>query len=142
MRGSSLGAALVGDEFGTIRGLITLEDLVEEIVGDLRPGTAGHDEAKLRASGKDTWIVDGLMEIDDVIEHLPELEEVVAREREPFQTLAGYIVNRLDRLPAEGESFQAGGFEFEVVDMDRQRIDKVLIRLLAPVTSAEVTEEA
>lgn len=131
LRASPLGAALVADEFGTIRGLITLEDLVEEIVGDLRPGTGGHESASFRASGTDTWIIDGLMEIDDVIDHLPDLEEVVEREREPFQTLAGYIVHRLDRLPSEGETFQAGGFEFEVIDMDRQRIDKVLIRRLA-----------
>jgi putative hemolysin len=130
LRGSPLGAALVADEFGTIRGLITLEDLVEEIVGDLRPGTGGHESASFRASGTDTWIIDGLMEIDDVVDNLPDLEEVVEREREPFQTLAGYIVHRLDRLPAEGETFKAGGFEFEVIDMDRQRIDKVLIRRL------------
>jgi putative hemolysin len=132
LRRSPLGAALVTDEFGTIRGLITLEDLVEEIVGDLRPDNAAEEAAAFRASGENTWIADGLMEIDDVIEHLPELEEVVEREHEPFQTLAGYIVHRLDRLPIEGESFQAGGFEFEVVDMDRQRIDKVLIRRLPP----------
>ena len=132
LRRSPLGAALVTDEFGTIRGLITLEDLVEEIVGDLRPDASGGEAAVFRASGENTWIVDGLMEIDDVVERLPELEEVVEREREPFQTLAGYIVHRLDRLPIEGENFQAGGFEFEVVDMDRQRIDKVLIRRLPP----------
>lgn len=142
LRRSTLGAALVTDEFGTIRGLITLEDLVEEIVGDLRPDSSAEEAAAFRASGENTWIADGLMEIDDVIEHLPELEEVVEREREPFQTLAGYIVHRLDRLPIEGESFQAGGFEFEVVDMDRQRIDKVLIRRLPPpVPEGEVAEE-
>jgi putative hemolysin len=67
---------------------------------------------------------------------LPELEEIVEREHEPFQTLAGYIVNRLDRLPVEGETFQAGAFEFEVIDMDRQRIDKVLIRRLPPGTGS------
>jgi putative hemolysin len=132
LRGSPLGAALVADEFGTIRGLITLEDLVEEVVGDLRPGSPGHESVVMRASGEDSWLVDGLMEIDDVIARLPEIEEVVEREREPFQTLAGYIVNRLDRLPEEGESFRAGGFEFEVLDMDRQRIDKVRIRRLPP----------
>lgn len=132
LRRSPLGAALVTDEFGTIRGLITLEDLVEEIVGDLRPGPQNEEGAILRPFGTDSWIVDGLMEIDDVVEHLPELEEVVEREREPFQTLAGYIVHRLDRLPLEGEKFKAGDFEFEVVDMDRQRIDKVLIRRLPP----------
>ena len=138
LRGSPLGAALVADEFGTIRGLITLEDLVEEIVGDLRPGTHDTEATSFRASGKDTWIVDGLMEIDDVIEQLPELEEVVEREHEPFQTLAGYIVHRLDRLPSEGESFREGCFEFEVVDMDRQRIDKVLIRRLPLETEVAI----
>jgi putative hemolysin len=65
---------------------------------------------------------------------------IVEAEREPFQTLAGYIVNRLDRLPAEGESFHAGGFEFEVVDMDRQRIDKVLIRRLPREVSEQIAE--
>jgi putative hemolysin len=139
LRASPLGAALVTDEFGTIRGLVTLEDLVEEIVGDLRPGSPGHDQAVLRASGTDTWIADGLMEIDDVVDQLPDLERVVENEREPFQTLAGYIVNRLDRLPTEGESFQAGAFEFEVIDMDRQRIDKVLIRRLREVVVANGT---
>lgn len=130
LRASPLGAALVVDEFGTTRGLITLEDLVEEIVGELRPRAGGHDASKFRPSGDAAWIADGLMEIDEVIGHLPELEEIIEKEREPFQTLAGYIVHRLDRLPDEGETFTEGGFEFEVVDMDRQRIDKVMIRRL------------
>ncbi len=133
LRASPLGAALVTDEFGTIRGLITLEDLVEEIVGELRPRDPKHDHAALRPSGQDAWIVDGLMEVDEVIERLPELEAIIEKEREPFQTLAGFIVHRLDRLPAEGETFIAGGFDFEVVDMDRQRIDKVMIRRLPAV---------
>jgi putative hemolysin len=128
LRASPLGAALVTDEFGTIRGLVTLEDLVEEIVGELRPRDPKHEHAALRPSGKDAWIVDGLMEVDEVIARLPELEEIIEKEREPFQTLAGFIVHRLDRLPDEGESFSAGAFQFEVVDMDRQRIDKVMIR--------------
>jgi putative hemolysin len=140
LRSSPLGAALVVDEFGTIRGLITLEDLVEEIVGDLRPGNVDPDTAKLRQSGPDAWIIDGMMEIDDVVEHIADLEVVVERESEPFQTLAGYIVNRLDRLPDEGETFRAGSFEFEVVDMDRQRIDKVLIRRLSPEDIAEFAD--
>lgn len=128
LRASPLGAALVTDEFGTIRGLITLEDLVEEIVGELRPRESGHDRAVLRPSGTDAWIVDGLMEVDELISHLPELEEIIELEREPFQTLAGFIVHRLDRLPTEGETFISGSYQFEVVDMDRQRIDKVMIR--------------
>ncbi len=138
LRRSPLGAAMVSDEFGTIRGMITLEDLVEEIVGDLRPDSIHCDAATIRPSGNDAWIIDGMMEIDDVIEQIPDLEEVVEREHEPFQTLAGYIVNRLDRLPTEGESFIAGIFEFEIVDMDRQRIDKVLIRRVEKQQAVEV----
>jgi putative hemolysin len=137
LRSSPLGAALVTDEFGTIRGLITLEDLVEEIVGELRPRDAGQDRAVFRASGSDAWIVDGLMEVDELISHMPALEEIIEREREPFQTLAGFIVHRLDRLPAEGETFIAGLYQFEVVDMDRQRIDKVMIRRLPKDELAE-----
>ena len=142
LRASPLGAALVVDEFGTTRGLVTLEDLVEEIVGELRPSDPQHDAAKLRPSGENAWIVDGLMEIDEVINHLPELEEIIEKEHEPFQTLAGYIVHRLDRLPAEGETFTAGDFEFEIVDMDRQRIDKVIIRRLPPAEPPPSTEDA
>ena len=132
LRKSALGAALVTDEFGTIRGLITLEDLVEEVVGELRSIPHAADQPALRDCGDGVWMVDGLLEIDHVLEWLPELEPVVKAEAEPFQTLAGFIVHALDRLPVEGDTFQAGGLEFQIVDMDRQRIDKVMIRRLPP----------
>ena len=138
LRGSALGAALVTDEFGTIRGLITLEDLVEEIVGDLRAKPAANADAPaLRATGENTWLADGAMEIDHVIEELPDLAEIVRAEEEPFQTLAGFIVHALDRLPAEGDTFTAGRFSFDIVDMDRQRIDKVLIRQASATVSTQ-----
>jgi putative hemolysin len=146
LRKSPLGAAMVTDEFGTIRGLITLEDLVEEIVGELRPADPVQEAPSFRSTGEGSWLADGMIEIDELLRNLPELEETVEQEHEPFQTLAGYIVHRLDRLPSEGESFHAGGFCFDVVDMDRQRIDKVLIRRLAeqpPVaTEVQVAETA
>ncbi len=128
LRHSPLGAALVADEFGTVRGLITLEDIVEEVVGELRPGALHSDRPGMRETAENSWLVDGLIEIDVVEEAIPGFAELTEAEKEPFQTLAGYIVHRLDRLPAEGESFSAGGFEFEIIDMDRQRIDKVAIR--------------
>jgi putative hemolysin len=129
LRKSKLGAALVTDEFGTIRGLVTLEDLVEEVVGDLRMSPRSDGElAGMRPSGENAWMADGSSEIDAIIEKSPDLAEVILAEKEPFQTLAGYIVHFLDRLPAEGESFTAGSFTFEIIDLDRQRIDKVLIR--------------
>lgn len=128
LRHSTLGAALVADEFGTVRGLITLEDLVEEVVGELRPGDFQKDRPTIRETAEDCWLVDGLVEIDAVEEAIPGFSLLIEEEKEPFQTLAGYIVHRLDRLPTEGEAFSAGEFEFEIIDMDRQRIDKVSIR--------------
>lgn len=131
LRQSPLFAAMVTDEFGIVRGLVTLEDLVEEVVGDL-PFAAMQGDSSLRQTGPDSWIVDGLMEIDSVTDAIPELDALVEAEAESFQTLAGFIVHRLKRLPQEGETFSTGGFRFEVVDMDRQRIDKVIIQRLPP----------
>jgi putative hemolysin len=142
LRNSDLGAALVADEFGTIRGLITLEDLIEEIVGELRGSAPDAGRPSLRASGENAWLVDGLMEIDDVIEKIPDLQIAVDAEREPFQTLAGYIVHVLDRLPDEGDVFTAGGFQFEIVDMDRQRIDKVSIQRVPHRVDVESASDA
>jgi putative hemolysin len=134
LRRSGLGAALVTDEFGTIRGLTTLEDLVEEVVGEIRPRAAGADQPSLRDTGENTWLADGDLEIDHVVEKLPALAAAILAEKDPFQTLAGFIVHSLDRLPSEGDSFTTSGFTFEIVDMDRQRIDKVLIRRNPPST--------
>jgi putative hemolysin len=129
LKNSKLGAALVTDEFGTIRGFITLEDLLEEVVGELRSGNSG--TPTLRKSGEGLWMADGAMEIDHVVEAFPELAAAVSAEAEPFQTLAGFIVHALDRLPSEGDTLTSGNFVFEIVDMDRQRIDKVMIRQIA-----------
>jgi len=133
-------AALVTDEFGILRGLVTLEDLVEEVIGDM-PETPEKIATQLRQTAEHTWLVDGLMEIDAVCESIAGLEDVVELQDDNFQTLAGYIVNRLERLPREGESFIAGAFTFEIVDMDRQRIDKVAITR-NPEAPAEETAEA
>ncbi|HRQ88915.1 MAG TPA: hemolysin family protein [Bacteroidia bacterium] len=148
LRHSTMGAALVADEFGTVRGLITLEDLVEEVVGELRPGDLRKDRPGLCETEEGAWLVDALIEIDEVEEAIPGFSVLTEAEKEPFQTLAGYIVHRLDRLPAEGESFSAGEFEFQIVDMDRQRIDKVSIRRVVSgeegesETSSESADEA
>jgi len=140
LRHSRLGAALVADEFGTVRGLITLEDLVEEVVGELRPGDFQKDRPGIRVLEENSWLADGLLEIDTVEEEIPGFSVLTEAEKEPFQTLAGYIVHRLDRLPNEGEAFAAGEFEFEIIDMDRQRIDKVAIRRVVPGEEEEEAE--
>jgi putative hemolysin len=131
LKRTELGTGLVTDEFGTIRGMVTLSDLAEEVVGELRMQTTEAKET-IRESAENEWMADGLIEIDEVTDLLPELRAAVKREEEPFQTLAGYLVHALDRLPVEGDKFEAAGLQFEVVDMDRQRVDKVRIKRLPP----------
>jgi putative hemolysin len=138
LRKTPLFAAVVTDEFGIVRGLVTVEDLVEEVVGDLG-SFEETTEVQLRQLGENLWLVDGMMEIDAVAEAIPGLDEVVHAETESFQTLAGLIVHHLERLPKEGESFNIGQFHVDVVDMDRQRIDKVSIRRLQPETPTDLS---
>lgn len=129
LRKTPHGAALVTDEFGTIRGLITLDDVIEEIVGDLPDSQTG-EKPPIRKLEESTWIADGMVEIDDLLDILPEMKSAVEAEEEPFQTLAGFVMHKLDRLPAEGEEFHVGNLHFHIADMDQQRIDKIIIRRL------------
>ncbi len=132
LRTASHHAAMVTDEFGIVRGLVTIEDLAEEIVGDLtvRHGLSSHPQ--VRETAPEHWIADGMTEIDAVTSAIPGFESVSNAEEDSFQTLAGFIMQYLERLPREGETFTAGGFEIEIIDMDRQRIDKVGVRRLPP----------
>ena len=142
LRRASLGAAVVTDEFGIVRGLVTLDDLLEEVMGDLPADTKAAD-GHIRQMGSDSWIVDGLMEIDMVTDAILGLDRLVEAEAESFQTLAGYIVHRLERLPLEGEVFEVGEFRFDIIDMDRQRIDKVgIVRLKTDDPSADAENGA
>lgn len=140
LRKASHHAAMVTDEFGIVRGMVTIEDLAEEIMGDLtanRPGTPSMPQ--IRENGPQSWLVDGMTEIDVVNAAIPGFEKVADAEDDAFQTLAGFIMQHLERLPREGEVFTVGGFELEIIDMDRQRIDKVCVRRL-PEPSPAVDE--
>jgi putative hemolysin len=136
LRKASHHAAAVTDEFGIVRGLITIEDLAEEIVGDLTNRPDSPSTPQIRENGPQSWLADGMAEIDAVNTTIPDFETISNAEEDSFQTLAGFIMQHLERLPREGEKFTAGEFEIEVIDMDRQRIDKVSIRRL-PEPAAE-----
>ena len=82
-------------------------------------------------------MADGGADIDSVTDAIPGLEALVEAEDDPFQTLGGFIVHRMNRLPVEGESFSEGGFRFEIIDMDQHRIDKVLIQLMPDPAAPE-----
>jgi len=131
LRKASHHAAMVTDEFGIVRGMVTIEDLAEEVVGDLktnRPDTSS--PLQVRETSPGMWMADGMTEIDAINAAITGFEAVANAEDDAFQTLAGFIMQHLERLPREGEKFTVGGFEIEIIDMDRQRIDKVSLRRL------------
>ena len=119
--------ALVLDEYGQVAGLLTLTSLLEELVGEIPDE---HDRPKdqgivRREDG--SWLVDGLESYDDVLE-LIGLPPVPPQEHGDYNTLAGMILARLGRVPAVGDTIQVGDHLIEIIDMDGNRIDKVLIR--------------
>jgi putative hemolysin len=117
-------AALVLDEFGSVMGMVTLIDLMETIVGDV-PSMEEQMAMPVRQREDGSWLIDGLFEI----EKLPErLEGFVLPEGggDEFQTVSGWLVKELERIPVEADRVSAGEWTFEVIDMDSIRVDKVL----------------
>jgi putative hemolysin len=117
--------ALVTDEFGGIVGLATLNDVMEAIVGDFpSPEERLRPKAKQRDDG--SWLVDAMIEIEKLEKILPGLT-FGDEESKDYQTLAGFAVKTLGHVPKEGETFESQGYIFEILDMDRHRVDKVLV---------------
>jgi putative hemolysin len=117
--------ALVVDEYGAIQGLVTLNDILETLVGEIRPaGTPAEPEAVQREDG--SWLLDGRLPIDELKE-LFGLARLPEDEDGGYQTLGGLIMTHLGRIPKTADHFEWEGYRFEVVDMDGKRVDKVLV---------------
>lgn len=117
--------ALATDEFGSIVGLVTLNDVMEAVVGEFpSQGERAKPEAKQRDDG--SWLIDAMIDLEAVERALPGFKFGGAVSSE-YQTLAGFVVKSLGHVPKEGETFEAQGYLFEVLDMDRHRVDKVLV---------------
>jgi putative hemolysin len=127
-RESGTHLALVVDEYGGIEGLVTLNDVLEEIVGELAVAGAPADAGVVRRDDG-SWLVDGALQMEEFREALglPERRE---EDREEFRTVGGFVLTHLGRVPSAGDRFDAGGLQVEVVDMDGHRVDKVLVTRL------------
>ena len=124
--------ALVADEFGSIQGIVTLIDVMEAIVGDLpEPGDRKAPQAVQRDDG--SWLVDGSMDIEE-FKRTFALGALPGEEDEDFSTIGGFVVDRLGHIPVASQWTEWGGWRFEVADMDRHRVDKLLL------TQVKVTE--
>ncbi|MCE3246787.1 MAG: hypothetical protein K0R41_612, partial [Geminicoccaceae bacterium] len=124
LRQARVSMALVVDEYGEVEGVVTVEDVLEAVVGDMPERRLGEEPAIVRRQDG-SMLMDGLLAIDEVkltlgLESLPD--------EASYHTLAGFILAQLGRVPEEGQTVVYDGWRFEVVDMDGRRIDKVLVR--------------
>ena len=122
---SAMHVAIVLDEYGSVRGMLTLNDIFEAIVGDL-PVSQEVEEPKAVERQDGSWLLDGRLSIKEFadllgISDLPEGD---------YQTLAGFVIDQIGRVPAVADRFESGGYSYEVVDMDGRRVDKVLVTRL------------
>lgn len=117
--------ALVSDEFGNITGILSLLDLLEAVVGEL---PSQEDRHKLRAIRREdgSWLVDATLPVEEFAKDLGKAADYFQLDGD-FQTVGGFVVHRLARIPKEGDHIEFRGHRYEVVDMDRHRLDKVLV---------------
>ena len=114
---------MVLDEYGSVVGLLTLNDILEALLGDL-PETAGEDDAPRSVQRPDgSWLLDGRFPLDEFRE-LFDLGELPEGD---FHTLAGLVVTQLGHIPSVSEAFDDLGLRFEVVEMDGNRVDRVRV---------------
>ncbi len=127
---------LVVDEFGSVEGLITLNDLLEGLVGDI-PGIDEEDEPQAMQREDGTWLIDGRYPIDRFKELFDFKDKLPDEDEDNYTTLAGFILSLSGTIPNENDKYECGRFIFEIIDIDGHQIDKVLVTDLGP----EETEE-
>lgn len=128
-RGSRLQFALIVDEYGEVQGLVTLTDVLSAIVGELSVPMAPEDrDIVQREDG--SWLVDGDVGIERLKSSLAIAADLPGEDEYSFHTLGGFIMHMLGRIPVPTDHCEAAGWRFEVMDMDRNRVDKVLVSAL------------
>jgi CBS domain containing-hemolysin-like protein len=126
--------AIVVDEYGGTAGLATVEDLIEEIVGEIRDEYDVESEPIVE-EGNGSFLFSGKVDIDEVVDRLK-----VPIEREGFETVGGFLLSHIGRVPAVGERFEIDGLTIEVIDAERRRINKV--RISRPESRTSPAEDA
>ncbi len=125
MKEKKTSRALVCDEFGKCCGIITNKDILEALIGDMNDDDADEEPQIVERSNGDGWLVDGQCMIYDFLSHF-ELEDDM--QDYEYTTVAGLIIDTLERIPENGDSIEWGKFTFEVTNMDGPRIDRVIVR--------------
>jgi putative hemolysin len=131
-KSSPVHMAMVVDEHGSFEGVVTPTDILTAIAGDL-PQSEEDEEPEAAQRDDGSWLIDGMMSVDDV-ERTLGIRGM--SEEGDFNTIAGFVLDQLGRLPVAGEHFDWHGWRFEVVDLDGRRIDKILACPPAPDSGA------
>ncbi len=118
--------AIVLNEYGGTEGMVTLEDVMEEIVGEIRDEHRRTEDQEFVRREDGTWLIDGGATVTDLLERL-DLEEDKSLQNRDFNTLGGLILDQLGKIPSIGDAVDWNGLRMEVVDMDGKRIDRVLV---------------
>ncbi len=136
MRKERLSLTIVLDEYGALAGMVTLEDLLEELVGEIRDEYDGDEEDDIVQLSDEEYEVQGSMNLEDVCE---ELHLDLVTDDEDFETIGGYLIGRLNHFPQEGETYEdEDGVFFRVDEAENNRIIKIYVRI--PVVTEEETE--
>jgi putative hemolysin len=125
--------ALIVDEYGELQGLVTLTDVLTSIVGDL-PTSDIHEELDIVIRNDGSWLIDGSVTIERMKSVLDIEATLPGEEENAFNTLGGFVMYVLGHIPKVTDSFETVGYRFEVMDMDKNRVDKVLVSLVMPAS--------
>jgi putative hemolysin len=136
-RSSHTQTALVVDEYGDVQGLVTLRDVLEAIVGEFHTNTEPEESSALQREDG-SWLLDGLLDAHELEDRLG-ITELPDGDSATYHTLSGMIMLMLGRIPRTGDQVQWADWQFEVVDMDGKRIDKVLATAMPDAIDSDET---
>lgn len=132
---SKTNFGFIVDEYGSFQGMITMKDILEAIVGDMPEADEEDYEITPRKDG--SFLVDAQIPFYDFLTYFEKEDWISDEEQQEFDTLAGFILHHLEHIPQAGEKVNWRGFQFEIVDMDGHRIDKILVTPMPPEGSME-----
>ena len=136
-RKDKIHIALVTDEFGRTRGVVSLNDVLESVVGELpNEGSPVAQPKPVRRRDDGSWVVDAVVSLDDFREATGIIGRFPGEGTGRFTALSGFVMRTLGRIPAEGDRVEALGHIFEIIDMDGHRLDKILVMPKADIKPA------